>query len=698
MSRIGRYRISSDDSTTPAALAPTGVLAVDQGGTGLDLSTSTGSLGILSGAVKVHANDAIWVDDYYDDADLDDTASITRAIAAAAGRRIILGEKTYTVDCNTLAATGYTNVNCAFFMTGDMHLEGQGVDKTIIKVADGCSSNASPQQYCMFYSNADLSNIVFKGITFDGNGANNEHNLNAYTQAFVAFCDAHGSDVEIAYCKFQNNPGQHNIRCHRYSTAAAGTIGSRWHIHHTEHVDNGMYSTDFTAIFGYAEEMRVHDNIFRQTTLPTDSTGVGAVTAFEVHGAHTSFTHNFITGYFQGVIVNSNWTNPVTDVDIADNLMWDVFLCGVRFWRGHYAIDQTHISHVRIHDNIIKLSDDLYGAATTYKAGFYWAVPVELPVDDVTITNNLVYASSSIANVSAGLYLVGEDYDDNTHERLTFANNTIVGLYRGVYAGLSATGSKTKLGTFAIRGNYITGLLPVGANVLTGGIFVAGGGNSIAHLIIERNTIEGDATDSTVVHYGMLLQDTITALTMSENIVTNVTVGYDENSTTITHRYGDDWRVEYPTASGLTVNNWWHPTRRTYKVSLTHAAWTDADTQQAIVLLVHPAKSRVTSIICDTTTPYTGGGNTAVTLRIGTGTNGEHYILSHDALAGAVTKGLADGDLGTSIDRAHAIQGGYLPSWSTAGSIVITMNTTDGTCAGLTAGATTVYVTLEILP
>lgn len=50
MSRIGRYRISSDDSTTPAALAPTGVLAADQGGTGLDTSTSTGVPYLVAGA------------------------------------------------------------------------------------------------------------------------------------------------------------------------------------------------------------------------------------------------------------------------------------------------------------------------------------------------------------------------------------------------------------------------------------------------------------------------------------------------------------------------------------------------------------------------------------------------------------------------------------------------------------------------
>lgn len=50
MSRIGRYRISSDDSTTPAALASTGVLAADQGGTGLDTSTSTGVPYLVAGA------------------------------------------------------------------------------------------------------------------------------------------------------------------------------------------------------------------------------------------------------------------------------------------------------------------------------------------------------------------------------------------------------------------------------------------------------------------------------------------------------------------------------------------------------------------------------------------------------------------------------------------------------------------------
>jgi hypothetical protein len=39
---------------------------------------------------------------------------------------------------------------------------------------------------------------------------------------------------------------------------------------------------------------------------------------------------------------------------------------------------------------------------------------------------------------------------------------------------------------------------------------------------------------------------------------------------------------------------------------------------------------------------------------------GQKYILDHDVKTAAVTKGLVEADLGTSINRANAVQGAHI--------------------------------------
>ncbi len=50
MSRVGRFHVSSDDTTAPAAASPVSVLSTAQGGTGLDTSAETGIATLSAGA------------------------------------------------------------------------------------------------------------------------------------------------------------------------------------------------------------------------------------------------------------------------------------------------------------------------------------------------------------------------------------------------------------------------------------------------------------------------------------------------------------------------------------------------------------------------------------------------------------------------------------------------------------------------
>ena len=153
-------------------------------------------------------------------------------------------------------------------------------------------------------------------------------------------------------------------------------------------------------------------------------------------------------------------------------------------------------------------------------------------------------------------------------------------------------------------------------------------------------------------------------------------------------------------ATGATVNEIGAPTRAVYKVTTSYTAFQQGAgaTNKEITIATLPAKTRLVSIIADTTTKYIGGGVTATTLKVSKTANGGEYIAVHDVFTAAVTKGLADADLGTVMVRAEAIQGGDLPSWSAATAVLARLDTTTANTSALTQGSTTFYLVTEAMP
>jgi len=148
--------------------------------------------------------------------------------------------------------------------------------------------------------------------------------------------------------------------------------------------------------------------------------------------------------------------------------------------------------------------------------------------------------------------------------------------------------------------------------------------------------------------------------------------------------------------TGITVNHTGKVNRQVYQVTTTFAAYTDSDTTKGIVIATLPAKTKIVGFYSDTTAAYTGGTVSAATLEVGvTAEGGAEILAAHDVKTAAVTKGLADADMGTSMTRAAQIQGGYLPSWTGTTAIYATIDTTDGNTSALTTGSTTFYITTE---
>jgi hypothetical protein len=148
--------------------------------------------------------------------------------------------------------------------------------------------------------------------------------------------------------------------------------------------------------------------------------------------------------------------------------------------------------------------------------------------------------------------------------------------------------------------------------------------------------------------------------------------------------------------TGLTVNSTGHFTRQIYKVTVTYDGFAAAALTADHTIATLPAKTKIVGFYADTTVPFTGGGVTAAALTVGKSAGGVEYIATHDVLSGAVTKGLADADMGTELTRAAAIQGGAVVNWAATTPVSARLTTVTANTDQLTAGSCTFYIVTEI--
>lgn len=147
--------------------------------------------------------------------------------------------------------------------------------------------------------------------------------------------------------------------------------------------------------------------------------------------------------------------------------------------------------------------------------------------------------------------------------------------------------------------------------------------------------------------------------------------------------------------SGITVNYSGRLGRAITKVTMTFTAFSAAAKTKDLTILTVPAKTRVVGIIADVTATFTGGGETVATLKTGKTAGGAEYLAVGDVFTAPITLGLLDADMGTSLTRAAAIQGGDLPSWGIATAVNARLTTTTNNTSTLTTGSVTFYVITE---
>lgn len=431
----------------------------------------------------------------------DDTLAIQAAIDA--GAPIYFPPGTYLLTLKqTITLEGGVTKCCLVGKTG-MKLQGAGWGKSILKLKDGESTDASPQYFNIIAANIVLDNVFIDGLRFNINGQNNPISPNRGSGTWAHYncaafivsgsvatvgVDARITNSKITNCWIENSPGVTCIGLAQ-TNSAGSTLGYNIEIAGNVFYNNGLDTDDHSSVYMYAENVDVHDNTFYASSMSSGTQGPRV--AAELHGARNNFHHNDIYNYYQGVFVAENLTNLSYAMNVSDN----TFVCStygvMLFNEGGGSLG---LEKITINNNNIWITNDFhvvgqqkiavgliasYGAreiivsnnyintSDTYNAEAIYAYSLAsgTELSDVLIsgnqisgfatnigigrgvdgrTNNIVIDGNLIVNVTANTatptYTQGITVDATGHGYIKIINNTV--LTTAYYAVLFASGAQ----------------------------------------------------------------------------------------------------------------------------------------------------------------------------------------------------------------------------------------------------------------
>lgn len=244
-----------------------------------------------------------------------------------------------------------SSLKYAVEMKSGVHFVGENAT---IKAADNISTDASPQNFALFFSLNALTDIRFEGIEFDLNGVNNKMSPNRANtgmskenrygrkwHAAIMFEGRYGKadDMVIRFCDFRNTAGISCVIAGR--VAPVSGMGKRWLIEHCGFYDNGIDSYDHSSIFLWCDQATVRriraENTSVYAPSLADLSGMNALV--ETHGSDTLIEDIEITNANYNIFVSYNlnyqnwggaWGYPVSNVAVRN-----VRIKGAKF----YGID-----------------------------------------------------------------------------------------------------------------------------------------------------------------------------------------------------------------------------------------------------------------------------------------------------------------------------------------------------------------------
>lgn len=159
-------------------------------------------------------------------------------------------------------------------------------------------------------------------------------------------------------------------------------------------------------------------------------------------------------------------------------------------------------------------------------------------------------------------------------------------------------------------------------------------------------------------------------------------------------------------ATGIALNNAGELREVVYKVTVTPAAFIAAAVTADATIATLPAKTQITAVLADLTQTFACTAtctSSTLSMVLGRGAGGAQFLASFDADASATQFGDADAEMGTTMTRAAAIQGGSFEAWASTQAVVLrltsgTGNIGNGAATNLSQGSVTIYLVTRVMP
>lgn len=170
--------------------------------------------------------------------------------------------------------------------------------------------------------------------------------------------------------------------------------------------------------------------------------------------------------------------------------------------------------------------------------------------------------------------------------------------------------------------------------------------------------------------------------------------------------YANGAAITIGVGTGITVNNAGALQRQVYKVTIDRTAFIAAALTADVTIATLPAKTVLLGVYADLTTVFACTGtctSSTLSMTLGSSVGLTDLLVSFDADAAIGQFGDADAELGTSLTRATAVQGGKIVGWATTPGVFLrltssTGNIGNGSATNLSQGSVTFYLITERLP
>ena len=413
-----------------------------------------------------------------------------------------------------------------------------GMPGSTIKFKDGISTALSPTPFSFLAASTYKHDVGVFGIDFDFNGANNPTS-NLMPHSIINFIGnaGKGEDITIAKCKGRNSAGCNMILTSSQINHALHVMGKRWYILANYFLDNGLSVDDFSAIWAWADECFILDNVFEEAALPVipSPPDVLVKCAYEIHGARSKASRNIARNYTQLAWIAPNFLHDVAHVEISHETIENAASFGIRFYRSTGGLTEYPIYDVSIDHLQVTFGDDYPG-----DSGFVGVqLNTTLGIYDVHMSHLDIRRPSGGTQYAVGVMLAcagaGEAYD-----RIEIADSFLEGMTYGIFAISGAGGGSIQC--LRAHDNFC---LNMRENVtFTHGVGIYGTFDATlpcADWNLTDNQFRNDENPAGNANYGIYMTGSFDIARAQDNHFANMVSGNcDYGTAAITLKYGSD--------------------------------------------------------------------------------------------------------------------------------------------------------------